>query len=58
MGEQELKEVLEIFAKARAVNTASPEKAREVLRKEGVIDDKGELTAPYIRRRADNPAAA
>jgi len=45
--EQELKEFLAAMARVRAVHLATPEKARQFLMEEGVIDENGELTEPY-----------
>jgi hypothetical protein len=47
MTEQELKEFLAAMARVRAVHLATPEKARQFLMEEGVINENGELTEPY-----------
>jgi hypothetical protein len=45
--EQELKEFLAAMARVRAVHMATPEKARQFLMEEGVIDENGKLTEHY-----------
>ena len=47
MSEQELKEMLAAMERVRAVHMSTPEKARQLLMEEGVIDENGELTEPY-----------
>ena len=47
MSEQELKEFLIAMERVRSANTASPEKARQFLKEEGLLTEDGSLAEPY-----------
>ena len=51
MSETDLREFVEAMTKLRAVNTASPEKAREFLKEEGFLTDDGRISPRYIPDR-------
>jgi hypothetical protein len=51
MTEEELQEFLVAMAKLRAENTATPEKARQVLIEEGYLTSTGEIAEPYASGR-------
>jgi hypothetical protein len=48
MSEQDYQAFLEALARFDAEHTASPEAARKILQKEGVLNDKGEIAEPYV----------
>lgn len=52
MTERELRELIAAIKTYSAKNASTPEKARALLRKEGVIDAKGKLAKPYSRKLA------
>ncbi len=47
MSRQEYEEFLRAIERVRAEHAATPEKAREFLKEEGLLTEAGELTAPY-----------
>lgn len=47
MSKQEYEELLKAMERVRAEHTATPEKAREFLKEEGLLTEAGELAAPY-----------
>lgn len=47
VSEKELREFIAAMQRLRAENTATPEKARKVLKEEGFLDEDGELAKPY-----------
>jgi hypothetical protein len=49
MSEQDYQAFLEALARFDAEHASSPEAARKVLQKEGVLTDKGEIAEPYVR---------
>jgi hypothetical protein len=48
MSEQDYQAFLEALARFDAEHAASPESARKVLQREGVLTDKGEVAEPYV----------
>jgi hypothetical protein len=52
MTSQELELFLQTMATLREANTASPEKARDFLREEGVLTSDGKLAEPYASEAA------
>ena len=48
MTEQELTEFLAALKKVSAEYSSSPEKARELLRLEGILTESGEIAEPYV----------
>lgn len=53
MSDAEYEALVAALKRLRAEQAGTPEKARRLLREEGIIDEHGELTAPY----ADEDAA-
>jgi hypothetical protein len=51
VSETDLREFVEAMTKLRAVNTASPEKAREFLKEEGFLTDDGRISPRYTPDR-------
>jgi hypothetical protein len=47
MSEQELREFLEAMDRVRAEHAATPEKARQFLKREGLLTEAGDLAEPY-----------
>jgi hypothetical protein len=47
MSEQELREFLDAMERVRAEHAATPEKARQFLKQEGLLTETGELAEPY-----------
>ena len=47
MSNQELRELLEAAQRVRAKYASTPEKARQLLKDEGVLDANGELAEQY-----------
>ena len=52
MTSQELQQFLQTMAAVREANTASPEKARQFLKEEGVLTADGHLAEPYAPKAA------
>jgi hypothetical protein len=51
MSEQDYRAFLAALARFDAEHAVSPEAARKILQKEGVLNDKGEITEPYVVAR-------
>jgi hypothetical protein len=49
MTKQELTEFKVALEQVRAANTTSPEKARQFLKDEGFLTEKGEIAEPYAQ---------
>jgi hypothetical protein len=47
MSRQELQEFLDAMARLRTANTASPQRARDFLKKEGFLTEEGVVAEPY-----------
>jgi hypothetical protein len=47
ISEQELREFLEAMDRVRAEHAATPEKARQFLKQEGLLTEAGDLAEPY-----------
>ena len=47
MSDQELREFLAAMERVRVEHAATPEKAREFLKREGLLTETGELAEPY-----------
>lgn len=52
MTQQDLKEFIEDMARLRRENTATPEKARQSLIREGYLTEDGEVAYPYAPDKA------